>query len=111
MIHFVQDIGRVCKNWGGFSHTAHIFVISPTSAPYTCTLSLIHISYHIAMPQVVKVWLTGRLAPMVSAQDVILQLLLLFSMTNTGLYVLCLVGVMLAFALIYTCLLYTSRCV
>ena len=32
-------------------------------------------AYHIAMPQVVKVWLTGRLAPMVSAKDVILELL------------------------------------
>lgn len=44
------------------------------------------------------------------AFNVIRQLLLLFSMTNTGLYVLCLVGVMLAFALIYTAVyLITAR--
>ena len=32
-------------------------------------------AYYIAMPRVVKVWLTGRLSPMVSAKDVILELL------------------------------------
>jgi aconitate hydratase len=31
--------------------------------------------YHLAMPRVVRVWLTGRLRPWVSAKDVILELL------------------------------------
>jgi aconitate hydratase len=35
--------------------------------------------YHLAMPKIVRVWLTGRLRPWVSAKDVILELLRRYS--------------------------------
>jgi len=36
-------------------------------------------AYHLSMPKVVRVWLTGRLAPWVHAKDVILELLRRYS--------------------------------